>query len=151
MLCYPYCSNIVTEEARTIEEKKLISKKELLARFSISYGALYRYKRKGLIPEEWFIKKAAPTGQETYFPEELVCERMALILAARDESSLEELAARLNGAGVRQSVLVLETAYGKKRFPLSEILSAYREDGDGGRRELTGLIKGPVDPDGKEK
>ena len=143
MLCYPYCSNIVTEEVRTIEEKKLISKKELLARFSISYGALYRYKRKGLIPEEWFIKKAAPTGQETYFPEELVCERMALILAARDESSLEKLAARLNGVGVRQSVLVLETAY--------EIFSAYREDGDGGRRELTGVIKGPVDPDGKEK
>ena len=34
-------------------EEDLISKKELLERYSISYGALYRWKRKGLIPEEW--------------------------------------------------------------------------------------------------
>ena len=38
--------------------EELISKKELLDRFGISYGALYRWKRKGLIPEDWFIKKA---------------------------------------------------------------------------------------------
>ena len=30
-------------------EQELISKKELLERYSISYGALYRWKRKGLI------------------------------------------------------------------------------------------------------
>ena len=57
----------------------LISKKELLARYGISYGALYRWKRKGLIPDEWFIKKSTTTGQETFFPEKLVCERIELI------------------------------------------------------------------------
>ena len=33
----------------------LISKKELLELTGISYGQLYRWKRKNLIPEEWFI------------------------------------------------------------------------------------------------
>ena len=52
-------------------ENKFISKKELLAKYGISYGSLYRWKRKGLIPDEWFIRKATVTGQETFFPEEL--------------------------------------------------------------------------------
>ena len=39
-------------------EEHLISKKDLLQKYDISYGALYRWKRKGLIPDEWFIKKA---------------------------------------------------------------------------------------------
>lgn len=56
--------------------EELISKKELLERYGISYGALYRWKRKGLIPEEWFLKKATVTGQETFFPKELICERV---------------------------------------------------------------------------
>ena len=46
-------------------DTKLISKKDLLQRYGISYGALYRWKRKGLIPEDWFIKTATETGQET--------------------------------------------------------------------------------------
>jgi predicted site-specific integrase-resolvase len=50
-------------------DESLISKKELLERYGISYGALYRWKRKGLIPDEWFIKKSTVTGQETFFPE----------------------------------------------------------------------------------
>ena len=33
-------------------EQELISKKDLLARYGISYGALYRWKRMGLIPED---------------------------------------------------------------------------------------------------
>ena len=32
----------------------LISKRELLERYGVSYGALYRWKRMGLIPEDWF-------------------------------------------------------------------------------------------------
>ena len=32
-------------------DQELISKKELLETFGISYGALYRWKRMGLIPE----------------------------------------------------------------------------------------------------
>ena len=35
----------------------LISKKEVLEKYSISYGALYRWKRMGLIPEAWFIRR----------------------------------------------------------------------------------------------
>ena len=34
-------------------DQELISKKELLETFGISYGALYRWKRMGLIPEAW--------------------------------------------------------------------------------------------------
>ena len=34
-------------------DEELISKKELLETFGISYGALYRWKRMGLIPEAW--------------------------------------------------------------------------------------------------
>ncbi len=45
-----------------------ISKKDLLELTGISYGQLYRWKRKGLIPEAWFVKKPAFTGQETFFP-----------------------------------------------------------------------------------
>ena len=52
-------------ENQTNANEELISKKALLEKYAISYGALYRWKRKGLIPEEWFIKKATVTGQET--------------------------------------------------------------------------------------
>ena len=45
----------------------LISKRELLERYGVSYGALYRWKRMGLIPEDWFLRRATPTGQETFF------------------------------------------------------------------------------------
>ena len=51
-------------------DEDLISKKELLERYGISYGALYRWKRMGLIPEAWFLRRSAPTGQETYFRRE---------------------------------------------------------------------------------
>jgi len=76
----------------------LISKKELLSLYGISYGALYRWKRKGLIPEEWFIKKSAVTGQETYFHRETICGRIDEIMALKDSLSLEEISARLNGS-----------------------------------------------------
>lgn len=103
-----------------ISEDGLISKKELLDKYSISYGALYRWKRKGLIPDEWFIKRSAVTGQETYFPERLVCQRMEQILALKDEYSLDELSLRFSGAEKRLT-LVLETEYGEKSFPLGEL------------------------------
>ena len=80
----------------------LISKKELLARYSISYGALYRWKRKGLIPDEWFIKKSVATGQETFFPEELICERIQLIQSMKEDVLLDELASKLSGEEKRK-------------------------------------------------
>jgi DNA-binding transcriptional MerR regulator len=68
-----------------------ISKKELLERTGISYGQLYRWKRERLIPEEWFVKKSAFTGQETFFPQEQILNRIEVILDLKDEYSLEEI------------------------------------------------------------
>lgn len=70
----------------------LISKKELLELTGISYGQLYRWKRKDLIPEEWFIKKSAFTGQETYFPREKILDRIDKIVNMKDGLSLDEIA-----------------------------------------------------------
>lgn len=70
----------------------LISKKDLLAITGISYGQLYRWKRERLIPEEWFLKQSAYTGQETFFPREQILSRIKSILDLKDIYSLEELA-----------------------------------------------------------
>lgn len=72
--------------------EELISKKELLELMGISYGQLYRWKRKNLIPEEWFIKKSVSTGQETFFPREKIIERIDKIIQMKDEASLDDLA-----------------------------------------------------------
>ncbi len=74
---------------------ELISKKEVLRLTGISYGQLYRWKRKGLIPEAWFIRKATPTGQETFFPKEKILERIRRIQELKGERSLDELVALL--------------------------------------------------------
>ena len=70
----------------------LISKKELLEVTDFSYGQLYRWKRKNLIPEEWFIKKSSYTGQETYFPREKILDRIEKIKDMKDDVSLDNLA-----------------------------------------------------------
>ena len=72
-------------------EVELISKKELLQLTNISYGQLYRWKRKNLIPEDWFIKKSVSTGQETFFPREQILERIEKIIELKDQVSLDEL------------------------------------------------------------
>lgn len=74
-------------------EEDLISKKELLELTGISYGQLYRWKRKNLIPEEWFIKKSSFTGQETFFPRKKILERIDKITNMKDDLSLDDLAA----------------------------------------------------------
>ena len=102
-------------------EENLISKKELLERYGMSYGALYRWKRKGLIPEDWFIRKATATGQETFFPETLITERVELILSGKNELELDELAKKLRGEEKEAWVLTLSTTYGDKRFQLEEV------------------------------
>lgn len=73
-------------------EEELISKKELLELTNISYGQLYRWKRKGLIPEEWFIRKSTFTGQETFFPKFKVLPRIDKILNMKEDVSLDDLA-----------------------------------------------------------
>lgn len=74
---------------------ELISKKELLQRYGISYGALYRWKRLGLIPEEWFLRRSTPSGQETFFHAGQICPRVELILSRSEGVSLEDLAREL--------------------------------------------------------
>lgn len=74
-------------------DQDLISKKDLLAQCGISYGQLYRWKRKGLIPEDWFVRKSTFTGQETFFPREKVLSRIEKIKNMQDEdASLDEIA-----------------------------------------------------------
>lgn len=73
-------------------DENLISKKELLEITNISYGQLYRWKRKNLIPEEWFIKKSSFTGQETFFPRKSILERVDKIKNMKDDASLDDLA-----------------------------------------------------------
>lgn len=102
-------------------EEKLISKKELLSRYGISYGALYRWKRMGLIPEEWFIRKATETGQETFFREEVICERINQIIAAKDVTSLQKLAQSMEENKKPEDTLIIETVYGNRQFKVSDI------------------------------
>ena len=122
-------------------EQELISKKELLERYGISYGALYRWKRKGLIPEDWFLKKATVTGQETFFPKALICERVELIQSQKDELSLDELAGQINRQTQKQAVLTVKTVYGDRTFSLSDIQALSLDKGDGAIVDLTHLIK----------
>ncbi|AEF16197.1 MULTISPECIES: YhbD family protein [Thermoanaerobacterium] len=79
-----------------MDNNDLISKKELLEITGISYGQLYRWKRKNLIPEEWFIRKSTFTGQETFFPKAKILERVNKILSMKDDLSLDDLANMLS-------------------------------------------------------
>jgi len=109
--------------------EEFISKKELLERYGISYGALYRWKRKGLIPEDWFLKKATVTGQETFFPKELICERVELIQSQKDDFSLDELSKQFHAESEAKAVLTVKTLYGDKTFYVSEIQQVLLDDG----------------------
>ncbi len=99
-----------------------ISKKEVLSRFGISYGSLYRWKRMGLIPSEWFMKVSTSTGQETYFNEEVICRRIEMILAAKDLSSLEALSEELKPRSKNVPRLIIETTGGTRVFLSSQIV-----------------------------
>jgi hypothetical protein len=80
-------------------ETELISKKDLLLASGISYGQLYRWKRKGLIPEDWFVRKSSFTGQETFFPREKMLARVDRILSMKDEDlSLDDIAEAVSPA-----------------------------------------------------
>ncbi len=83
----------------------LISKKELLQETGISYGQLYRWKREGLIPEEWFIKQPSFTGQETFFPRAKMLNRIHAIQELKEKYSLEELANILSPESTQKNFL----------------------------------------------
>lgn len=78
-------------------DENLISKRELLEATGISYGALYRWKRMRLIPDEWFIRRSTYTGSETFFPREQILERVQQIQQLKSGMSLEEIAQAFNG------------------------------------------------------
>ena len=94
-----------------MDEEKLISKKEVLEKLGISYGQLYRWKRKGLIPENWFIRRATFTGQETFFPQEKIVARIERIKDMKETYPLDDLA-NLITARVNDK---LEVAFSKLR------------------------------------
>ena len=123
-------------------DEKLISKKDLLTRYGISYGALYRWKRKGLIPDEWFIKKATVTGQETFFPEALICQRVETILTKKEDVLLDELARELAGEAKQDEFLILKTEFGEKTFRMKDIHKAVFVDRNGNQTDLLSVLQG---------
>lgn len=94
-----------------MDEEKLISKKEVLEEMGISYGQLYRWKRKGLIPESWFIRRSTFTGQETFFPQEKILERIERIKDLKDDHPLDDLAMLIT----KRVNAKLEVAFSKLR------------------------------------
>lgn len=138
MLCYTVIK-MSNKTGRDSVEEELISKKDLLKETGISYGQLYRWKRKNLIPEEWFIKKSAFTGQETFFPKERILERINKIMNMKDDLSLDDLAEQfsskpkelnldsetlvLNNIVSRNIVTLYENIFGEKvSFSFDDIL-----------------------------
>ena len=99
----------------------LISKKELLSRYNISYGTLYRWKRMGLIPDDWLVKKSTYTGQETFFDEQQICERVEAIIARKDTESLEDIAKELLNKAESETKLRIISRYGNKEYTLTDI------------------------------
>ena len=90
-------------------DEHLISKKEVLEQMGISYGQLYRWKRKGLIPESWFIRRSTFTGQETFFPKDKIVERIGRIKDMKGEHALDDLAEVIS----EHVNAKLEVAFGK--------------------------------------
>ena len=117
-------------------DENLVSKKNLLEKYSISYGALYRWKRKGLIPEDWFIKKSTTTGQETFFPKDLITERVELILSKKGDVLLDELAEKISGEEENKAKIVIETVFGEKVFFLKDIKNINLVDKNGTAKKI---------------
>ncbi len=114
-----------------MDTRNLISKKELLQKYGISYGALYRWKRMGLIPEDWFLRKSTPTGQETFFYREQICPRVELIQSRRDVS-LEALAQELHGPVVCKPLrrLVITDRFHTRGFVLDDLVQVQLVEGE---------------------
>ncbi len=73
-------------------DENLITKKELLELTGISYGALYRWKRMKLLPDDWFIHRSTVTGHETFLPRDKALQRVREIQELKSQMSLEEIA-----------------------------------------------------------
>ncbi|MCO4851544.1 YhbD family protein [Bacillus vallismortis] len=121
-------------------EEQLISKKELLEITSISYGQLYRWKRKNLIPEDWFIRKSTFTGQETFFPREDILQRISMIQKMKENLSLDEmremLSPKINDISMTADELLHKGLISKS---VLEVFSESREGMVFSSRELLSL------------
>jgi hypothetical protein len=106
-------------------DEDLISKKDLLELTGISYGQLYRWKRKGLLPEDWFIRKSTFTGQETFFPKSKMLSRIERIQNMKEENSLDELADVFSPS--LASTVMRPDELCSKNIVAREILSIYQK------------------------
>lgn len=105
---------------------EMISKRDLLVSAGISYGQLYRWKRKGLIPEDWFVRKSTFTGQETFFPREKVLSRIAKIKSMKDEdASLDEIADAVSPNLGETSMTIAEI--GERKLVSPETIELFAE------------------------
>ena len=106
--------------------EELISKKDLLIETNISYGQLYRWKRKKLIPEDWFMKKSTYTGHETFFPREKILERIEQILNMKDGASLDDLADKFS-SDIPEEMVRRKDELLNHQILSKEIISLYEE------------------------
>ncbi len=72
--------------------KRVDFQKELLELTQISYGQLYRWKRKNLIPEEWFIRKSTLHRPGNIFSKGEIIDRIEKIKNMKGDISLDNLA-----------------------------------------------------------
>jgi len=112
-----------------MDDDRLISKKEVLEETGISYGQLYRWKRKGLIPEAWFLRRSTFTGQETFFPRDKILERIQRIKEMKEEHPLDDLADLIT----HQVSAKLQVAFDKLRdlkWMDDAVIQVFRADAD---------------------
>jgi hypothetical protein len=114
------------EAANLNLEEQLISKKDLLDEADISYGQLYRWKRKNLIPEDWFIRKSTFTGQETFFPREKILDRISKIKQFKNDISLDDLADVFSPQN--HKILMTKTELLERNIVTETLLSLYFND-----------------------
>ena len=106
-------------------DEHLISKKDLLEQTDITYGQLYRWKRKNLIPEDWFIRKATFTGQETFFPKDKIIERVQQIKNLKDTKSLDELVNVFSPQ--TKEIKILKTEFTERNIVSSNAIAMFEE------------------------
>lgn len=123
-------------------DDNLITKKELLELTGISYGALYRWKRMKLLPDEWFIHRSTFTGHETFFPRDKVLQRVDEIQTLKETMTLEDIARRFQpGPPGEISLSPTETAAAGIAVPpiINQYLALCHKDGAFGYEDLLGL------------
>ena len=81
------------------------------------------------------------TGQEPFFPEALIRERVELILGKKEDVLLDELAQELSGEAQKDEFLILQTEFGEKSFRMKDIREAHLVDGYGETTDLLAVIR----------